>query len=108
MNSYLYPDNLRAKATLWLWELRDIVIIGVGGILSVVSLAELGFSPPAVIVAVYAFLSIRFEDTSILNFLQGACAFFFFKQQFYEWRFGDCGEKSSPNRTRRNAVPDGS
>ena len=27
---YIYPDNLSAKATLWLWELRDIGIIGVG------------------------------------------------------------------------------
>ena len=26
---YIYPDNLSAKATLWLWELRDIGIIGV-------------------------------------------------------------------------------
>ena len=21
---YIYPDNLSAKATLWLWELRDL------------------------------------------------------------------------------------
>ena len=32
---YIYPDNLSAKATLWLWELRDIGIIGVGLLLSV-------------------------------------------------------------------------
>jgi len=25
---YIYPDNLSAKATLWLWELRGIGIIG--------------------------------------------------------------------------------
>ena len=31
---YIYPDNLSAKATLWLWELRDIGIIGVGLLLS--------------------------------------------------------------------------
>ena len=24
---YIYPDNLKSKATLWLWELRDIGII---------------------------------------------------------------------------------
>ena len=28
---YIYPDNLKSKAVLWLWELRDIGIIGVGG-----------------------------------------------------------------------------
>ena len=27
---YIYPDNLRAKPTLWLWELRDLGVIGVG------------------------------------------------------------------------------
>ena len=25
---YIYPDNLKSKAVLWLWELRDIAIIG--------------------------------------------------------------------------------
>ncbi|WP_204664386.1 hypothetical protein [Fusibacter tunisiensis] len=72
---YMYPDNLKAKATLWLWELRDIGIIGVGLLI------------PSVITAAYAFLSIRFEDTSILDFIRYACAFFIFKQQLYEWRF---------------------
>ena len=27
---YIYPDNLRAKPKLWLWELRDVAIIGIG------------------------------------------------------------------------------
>lgn len=84
---YMYPDNLKAKATLWLWELRDIGIIGVGLLISVFALAQLGIMIPIVITAAYAFLSIRFEDTSILDFISYACAFFIFKQQLYEWRF---------------------
>lgn len=83
---YIYPDNLKAKATLWLWELRDIGIIGVGLLLSVLAFSQLGAMMPIVITAVYAFLSIRFEDTSILDFIRYACAFFIFKQQMYEWR----------------------
>lgn len=91
---YIYPDNLRAKATLWLWELRDVAIIGVGGIVAVASLSKLHFSPPAIIAAVYAFLSIRFEDTSILDFIKTACAFFITKQQFFEWRLdSECEEQ---------------
>jgi len=82
----MYPDNLKAKATLWLWELKDIGIIGVGLLISVFSLAQLGFMPPIVIIAVYGFLTIQFEDTSILNFIRYACAFFIFKQQIFEWR----------------------
>ena len=84
---YIYPDNLRAKATLWLWQLRDIGVIGVGALLSVLALTQLGFVPPIVATAVYAFLTIRFEDTSILDFIRYACAFFIGKQQIYEWRY---------------------
>ena len=42
---------------------------------------------PMVLTAAYAFLTIRFDDTSILDFLRYACAFFMTKQQFYEWRY---------------------
>lgn len=83
---YMYPDNLKAKATLWLWELKDIGIIGVGLLISVFALSQTGILVPIVITAVYAFLSIRFEDTSILDFIRYACAFFILKQQMYEWR----------------------
>ena len=83
---YMYPDNLRAKATLWLWELKDIGIIGVGLLISVFALAQLRLMPPIVITTVYAFLTIQFEDTSILNFICYACAFFLLKQQIFEWR----------------------
>lgn len=83
---YMYPDNLKAKATLWLWELKDVGIIGVGLLISVFALSQTGILVPIVITAVYAFLAIRFEDTSILDFIRYACAFFILKQQMYEWR----------------------
>ena len=70
---YIYPDNLKSKAVLWLWQLRDIGIIGIGCLVSVFAL--------------YAFLTIRFEDTSILDFIKYACGFFITKQQMYEWRY---------------------
>ena len=82
----MYPDNLKAKATLWLWELKDIGIIGVGLLISVFALAQLRLMPPIVITAVYSFLTIQFEDTSILSFIRYACAFFLLKQQKFEWR----------------------
>lgn len=85
---YSYPDHLKAKATLWLWELKDIGIIGIGFLVSVFALARLGFMPPVVLTAVYAFLTIQFEGTSILDFIRYSCAFFISKQQIYEWRAG--------------------
>ncbi|OUN99516.1 hypothetical protein B5F98_01920 [Pseudoflavonifractor sp. An44] len=83
---YIYPDNLTAKATLWLWELRDVSVIGVGLLLSVLALTQTGIFVPLVLTAVYTFLSIRFDGTSILDFIRYAVAFLFTKRQFYEWR----------------------
>lgn len=50
------------------------------------ALAQLGWLPPIVVTAVYTFLSIRFEDTSILDFIRYAALFFMGRQQLYEWR----------------------
>ena len=79
---YIYPDNLSAKATLWLWELRDIGIIGVGLLLSVLALTQTGIALPLVLTAVFAFLTIRHEGTSILDFIRYAAAFLITKQQY--------------------------
>ncbi len=73
---YIYPDNLKSKATLWLWQLKDIGIIGVCAVVSILALTQVGFFPPIVLTAVFAFLTIRFEDTSILDFIKYACGFF--------------------------------
>lgn len=86
---YIYPDNLTSKAMLWLWELKDIGIIGAGLLLSVLALTQTGIFIPLVLTAVYAFLSIRFESTSILDFIRYAVAFLFTQQQNYEWRFDE-------------------
>ena len=52
---YIYPDNLKSKATLWLWALRDLAIIGIGSLISVFALSQLGFFVPIVLTAAYAF-----------------------------------------------------
>lgn len=48
---YIYPDNLKSKATLWLWTLRDLAIIGIGSLISVFALSQLGFFVPIVLTA---------------------------------------------------------
>ena len=40
---------------------------------------------PLVITALYAFLSIQVDGSSILDFLWRAACFLFLRQQFYEW-----------------------
>ncbi len=37
---YIYPDNLNAKATLWLWQLRDLAVIGIGLLIAVLALTQ--------------------------------------------------------------------
>ena len=81
---FIYPDNLKAKATLWLWELRDVAVIGLGFLLSVLALASWGTLLPLVITVLYAFVSM--EDISILDFLRYAVCFLLLRQQYYEWR----------------------
>jgi hypothetical protein len=83
---YIYPDNLKARATLWLWELKDVSISGVGLLVSVLALVKLGSVVPVAITAAYAFLSIRVSGTSILDFMKNAVGYFFLRQQLYEWR----------------------
>ena len=48
---YIYPDNLNAKATLWLWQLRDLAVIGIGLLIAVLALTQLGLFLPMVLVA---------------------------------------------------------
>ena len=85
---YIYPDNLKSKAVMWMWELIDIGIIAVCAIVSILVLTQTGFMLPLAATAGYAFLTIRVDDTSIMMFIQNAWSYFA-KQQFYEWRLGD-------------------
>jgi hypothetical protein len=83
---YIYPDNLTAKAMLWLWELRDVGIIGVGLLISVLALTQTGIALPLVLTAVYAFPQHPVRRHQHLDFLKYAAAFLITKQQFYDWR----------------------
>lgn len=83
--NYRYPENLAAKPILWLWYLRDIGIIGIGAVISVLIISQTAFFLPLIFVGVYAFLSIRTAETSILDFIKYACSYFVFKQQYYHW-----------------------
>ena len=82
---YIYPDNLNAKATLWLWQLRDLAVIGIGLLIAVLALTQLGLFLPMVLVAAYAFLSIHLDGLSVLDFLSFVVSFYMTEQQTFEW-----------------------
>ena len=83
---YIYPENLKAKPMLWLWRLRDIAVIGAAALASVLALVNGIGMAPLVVTVLYAFLSIRVDGSSILDFLRRAACFLFLQQQRYEWR----------------------
>ena len=83
---FIYPSNLKAKPKLGLWELRDVAIIGIGLVLSVLALTQGIGMAPLVVTVLFAFLAIRVEGTSVLDFIHYAAAFLFLNQQHYEWR----------------------
>ena len=86
MKEYLYPQNLKAKANLLLWNLKDFAIIGIGALLSIVALVNLGWTIPAVATLLYAFLTIRLDETTMLDYIKSAIEFLITTQQYYEWR----------------------
>ena len=86
MKQYLYPQNLKATANLWLWSLKDFAILGVAALLSIAALVQLGFILPAAATLCYGFLTIRMDDATILYFLKYAVRYFISTQQYFEWR----------------------
>lgn len=83
---YIYPDNLKAAPMLFLWRLKDLAVIGIGALISVFAMSQTGFTIPLIVTLVYGFLAIRFDGTSILDFIKYAVNYFFVEQQEFRWR----------------------
>jgi len=86
VKQYLYPQNLKAAANLWLWGLRDFCILCIAALLSIVALLQLRIVIHAAAALCYGFLTIRLDDTTILDFVKYAVRYFISTQQYYEWR----------------------
>ena len=84
--TYIYPENLKAKPMLWLWEIKNFVIIGIGVLLSAVLLIYTRKLLPMAIVMAYAFLTIKLDGTTILEFIKYAGRYFISTQQEFRWR----------------------
>lgn len=86
MKRYLYPKNLKAVANMWLWSLRDFAILGIAAMLSIVTLIYLKTLIPAALTLCFGFLTIRLDETTILDYITYAARYFITTQQYYEWR----------------------
>lgn len=67
--------------------LKDLAVTGTMVLFSVFAFAYAGIWFPAVIAGAYAFLTIQVEDTTIMDFIRYACAYFLTTQQYFEWRY---------------------
>lgn len=86
MTQYLYPQNLKATANLWLWSLKDFTILGVSLLLSIVVLVQFRWLIPIAVTLCYGFLTIRMDETTMLDFIKYAVRYFISTQQYYEWK----------------------
>ena len=86
MTHYLYPQNLKASANMWFWSLKDFCILGIAALLSILILVELHVLLPAAVTLCYAFLTIRMDDTTIMDFPRYAARYFITTQQYYKGR----------------------
>jgi hypothetical protein len=78
---------MKSRASLFLWTLRDAVIAVAAAILGVLCLTKTGSVIPLSAAAAFAFLSIRFEENSVLDYIKYAYRFCVSRPQFYLWRW---------------------
>ncbi len=86
LKTYIYPQNLKAKPHLWLWGLRDFVILALCVLLSLVLLVHSGLMLSLALTLCFAFMTIRMEDTTVMDYLGYATRHFIISQKIYEWR----------------------
>ena len=60
-----------------------MAVIGIGMLIAVLALTQLGLFLPMVLVAAYAFLSIHLDGLSVLDFL--SFVVYLTEQQIFEW-----------------------
>lgn len=85
MTTYLYPQNLKATANMWLWSLRDFAIMSIAMLLSVLILANTRMVIPLAVTLCFGFLTIRLEETTVMDFIRYAIKYFISTQQEFYW-----------------------
>ncbi len=86
MTTYLYPQNLKATANLWFWGLRDFTILCIAILVSAVIMVQTRIALAVAMTLGYGFLTIRMDDTTVLDYMRYAVRYFIGTQQYFEWR----------------------
>lgn len=94
MTHYIYPQNLKATANMWLWSLRDFAIMGVAALISIVILVELHLMLPAATTLCYGFLTIRIQQTADGLFPTTSCITTSVKTSPTPMKTANCSKKN--------------
>ena len=86
MKTYIYPQNLKARAHLWFWSLRDFLILSISCLASAVIFVQAGIILPAALSLCFGFLTNRLEKTTVMDYLSLADRYFLPTKQYFEWR----------------------
>ena len=86
MTTYLYPQNLKATANLWLWSLKDFAIMCIALLMSVLIFANSQIFIPIVATLFYGLLTIKLDETTVLDYIKYAVRYFISTEQYFEWR----------------------
>jgi len=91
---------MKAEASMWLWTMRDFTVVAAAALISALVFAATKLPMPLAVAGVYAFLTIRFEDVCILDFLGWAIQYFITAQQRFKRELPEKKE-----RKRREKLP---
>lgn len=80
-----FPQNLKSKPTILVWEVRDLSVIVVGTMISFYFLLSRRFVLPSVFTIIYAIMTTRVNEYTILSGLSSALNYFLFECQEYDW-----------------------
>lgn len=86
MKQYIYPKNLKAKANLWLWGMKDFIILSIFMLAAIALFVVMGWVAPAAIALCFAVLTIRKDEMTVLEYIKYATRYFISEQQYYKWR----------------------
>ena len=96
-----FPQNLKSKPTILVWEVKDISVIIVGSMISFYFLLSRGFVLPSVFTATYAIMTTRVNEYTILSGLASALNYFLFESQEYDWEPAFQNVPRTRNKTQK-------
>ncbi len=84
--SYIYPENLNAETCFWFWRGKDLLILVIAGLFSVLLWSATKWTLPLALTVTYGVITIRLmDDLTILDHLVHIWRYLF-GQRLYFWR----------------------